>query len=194
MKHLALDDGRTITLREMTGDYIIPGGSGRCAVNTRMVVGSDVVPTEEYRALSEVLAEYYGTSVLYALDDENQVIGFVSFYPTWCPHFDICSNEQITEALAELEAIKNPPECDDPALHVRCLVIRHEYQGHGIALELLNYLKEWAKDHGWKKIVGNGGIFSGLAQADRPQAARALLGDGGLRGGGFPPAGAACYL
>jgi len=43
-------------------------------------------------------------------------------------------------------------------------MVRHQYRGNNLAVGLLEYLKEWAKANEWRKIVGNGNIFSGRAQ------------------------------
>ena len=109
------------------------------------------------------MIEKYGTTAILAID-QDRVAGFVNFFPTWCPHFDMCQDEQIDEAMTHLDEIANPPKCDDPALHVRCLMIRPEYRGNRLSVELLTCLKEWAKVYGWKEIVGSGCVFSGRAQ------------------------------
>ena len=163
MKEVKLKDGRTIVLRAMTKSDILPGGNGRCPANCRMTLGGNLEPTENFRVLNEEMIDKYGTTAILALD-QDFVGGFVNFYPTWCPHFDLCQDNQIDEAMAHLDEIENPPPCDDPALHPRCLMVRKEYRGNNLAVELLNCLKEWAKANGWKKIVGNGCIYSGKAQ------------------------------
>jgi GNAT superfamily N-acetyltransferase len=163
MKELNLKDGKTIILREMTCDDILPGGNGRCPINCKMSIGDNLVPSDSFRRLNEMMIEQYGTTAILALD-QDVVAGFVTFFPTWCPHFDLCQDDQIDEAMGHLEEIGSPPKCHDPALHVRCLMVRPEYRGNQLSVELLTYLKDWAKAHGWKKIVGNGCIFSGKAE------------------------------
>mgnify|MGYP001040869232 FL=1 len=163
MRKFKLKDGRTIVLRAMTKSDIMAGGNGRCPANRKMTLGSEIKPTENFRILNEKMIDKYGTTTILALD-QGLIAGFVNFYPTWCPHFDICDDEQINEAMAHLDVIDNPPSVDDPALHPRCLIVRNEYRGNNLAVELLNCLKIWAKANGWRKIVGNGCIFSGKAQ------------------------------
>jgi len=163
MREVKLKDGRTIVLRAMTKFDTMPAGNGRCPANCEMILGGDIEPTKHFRILNEKMIDRYGTTAILALDQEL-IAGFVNFYPTWCPHFDVCNDEQIDEAMAHLDVIENPPFSDDPALHPRCLIVRNEYRGNNLAVELLNCLKEWAKANGWRKIVGNGCIFSGRAQ------------------------------
>lgn len=163
MKQIQLKNSTTIVLKPMDESFILPAGKGRCPVNCDMRIGGELVPTENFRVLNEKMIERYGTTAILAIDN-NLVIGFVNFYPTWCPHFDLCQDEQIDEAMDHLDEIDNPSSCDDPALHVRCLMVRHQYRGNNLAVGLLEYLKEWAKANGWRKIVGNGCIFSGKAQ------------------------------
>ena len=163
MKEAKLKDGRIIQLREMAKKDILPGGNGRCPVNCKMVIGGPLLPTDNFRILNEEMIEKYGTTAILAID-QDLIAGFVNFYPTWCPHFDLCQDEQINEAMTHLKEIRNPPPCDDPALHVRCLMVRKEYRGNRLSIALLNCLKDWAKYRGWKKIVGSGCIFSGRAQ------------------------------
>ncbi|MDD5677060.1 MAG: GNAT family N-acetyltransferase [Kiritimatiellae bacterium] len=163
MKDVKLKDGRKILLREMTKQDILPGGNGRCPVNCKMVIGGTLLPTDNFRILNEEMIKKYGTTAILAID-QDVIAGFVNFYPTWCPHFDLCQDEQINEAMIHLEEIRSPPPCDDPALHVRCLMVRKEYRGNHLSITLLNCLKDWAKSRGWKKIVGGGNMFSGRAQ------------------------------
>jgi len=158
-----LKDGRTIVLRAMGKPDIVPAGNGRCPANCRMVLGGDQEPTTSFRVLAEKLIDKYGALAILALDGDA-VAGFVNFYPTWCPHFDLCSDEQIEDAMAHMDEIENPRPCDDPALHVRCLTVRAEYRGNGLAVALLECLKRWALGNGWRAIVGNGCIFAGRAQ------------------------------
>ena len=162
MREIGLKNGQTVILREMTRDDVLPGGNGRCPINCKMILGGDLEPTDNFRVLNEMMIVKYGTTAILALD-QDVVAGFVNFFPTWCPHFDICQNEQIDEAMGHREEIANPPDCHDPALHVRCLMVRPEYRGNRLSLELLAYLKDWAGAQGWKKVVGNGCIFSGKA-------------------------------
>jgi GNAT superfamily N-acetyltransferase len=147
----------------MNKSNILAGGNGRCPANCLMTISSEQKPTKNFRILNENLIEQYETTAILALDNET-IAGFVNFYPTWCPHFDICNDEQINEAMTYIDDIKNPPPCEEPALHVRCLIVRPEYRGHGLAVQLLEYLKNWAKEKGWRKLVANGCIFSGRAQ------------------------------
>ena len=163
MKDVKLKDGHNILLREMTKRDILPGGNGRCPVNCKMVINGTLLPTDNFRILNEEMIEKYGTTAILAID-QDLIAGFVSFYPTWCPNFNICNDKEINEAMTHFEEIRNPPPCDDPALHVGCLMVRKEYWGNHLSIALLNYLKDWAKSHGWKKIVGNGCIYSGRAQ------------------------------
>jgi hypothetical protein len=125
MRRIELKSGKTIVLREMGRGDILPAGGNRCPTNCAMVLGGAARPTENFRLLSEALIERYGTTAILALD-QDMVAAFVNFYPTWCPHFDICSDEQIDAAMSHLADIRNPPPCDDPALHVRCLMVREE--------------------------------------------------------------------
>jgi len=85
MRKIALKGGRAIVLREMTKNTIIPGGNGRCPVSCSMIVGGALQPTESFRILNELMIEKYGTTAI-AAADRDRLIGFVNFYPTWCPH------------------------------------------------------------------------------------------------------------
>ncbi|MEM7626484.1 MAG: GNAT family N-acetyltransferase [Planctomycetota bacterium] len=189
MKHVELEGGRSIVIHEMTRDEIMPGGGGRCPINCKMDLAGDLEPTEHFRLLNEALIDAYGATTILALDG-TAVAGFTNFFPTWCPQFQLCNDDQIDRAMARLQDIRRPPESDDPALHVRCLMVRPEYRGHGLALELLDYLKRWARDHGWKKLVANGCVFSGLAQYQwrvAPKPPRPLWEKAGFRVEDFVP-------
>ena len=164
MKNITLQDGRKIILRPMGEADLLPAGGSRCPANCDMAIGAGQQPTEGLKALNAAMVKHYGAMAILAMDG-NTVAGFISFFPTWCPHVDICDDAQIAEALTEMQEIEHPPPAADrPALHVRCVMVRKEYRGHGLGLALLEGLKDWAKHHGWKTIVGNGRIFSGRAQ------------------------------
>ena len=162
-KRIELKTSGTVVLEPMVKSFILPAGEGRCPANCDMRIGGELVPTENFRILNEKMIERYGTTAILAIDNDL-VIGFVNFHPTWCPHFDLCQDEQIDEAMEHLNEIDNPPLRHDSALHVRCLMVKRQYRGNNLAVALLDYLKEWAKANGWKKIVANGCVFSGRAQ------------------------------
>ena len=142
---------------------VLPGGNGRCPANCRMTVSGEQQSSEDLRLLNEKMIDRYGAMAILALDGDA-IAGFVSYFPTWCPHFNICDDGEISEAIGRISDIECPPVCEDPALHVRCLVVRKEFRGNGLAVAMLECLKQWAWDHGWRAIVGNGCIFSGRAQ------------------------------
>lgn len=175
----------------MTKKDNLPGGNGRCPVNCKMVIGGALSPTDNFRVLNEEMIEKYGTTAILVVD-QDLIVGFVSFYPTWCPNFDMCNDEQIKDGMAHLNEIRNPPPCKDPALHVGCLMVRNEYRGNHLSIALLNYLKDWAKSHGWKKIVGNGCIFSGKAQYQwlvAPKPPKPIWEKAGFIAQDYPPLG-----
>ena len=147
----------------MTESFIIPGGGGRCPANCDMMIGGKMVPTDAYRTLSEKMIRRYGTTAILAMD-QDRVAGFVSFFPSWCPHYDLCNDEQIKEGLDHIDEIEDPPVQFDLALHINCLVIKELYRGNHLSVHLLEYLKDWARVRGWRKIVAFGCIFSGKAQ------------------------------
>ncbi len=128
-----------------------------------MIVGGGLNSTKDFHVLNDLMIEQYGAMAILALDGDL-VVGFVSFFPTHCPHFDLCMDEQIRAAMERVDEMRNPALCADPALHVRCLMVRPEYRGNRLSIALLVSLKEWAGARGWRKIVGNGCIFSGRAR------------------------------
>lgn len=163
MKEIQLESGRSIIIRVMDKSSIIPGGEGRCPANCDMIIGGNMIPDDGFKILSEKMIEEYGSSAILALDKDH-VIGFVGFFPAWCPRYDICNDEQIEEALKHIDDIEHPPQHPDPVLYVNCLVVKEQYRGNNISIHLLNYLKDWARAQGWRKIVAHGCIFSGRAQ------------------------------
>jgi GNAT superfamily N-acetyltransferase len=163
MKNIQLKDSTAIVLRPMDKSFIIPGGYGRCPANCDIRLDGKLTPSDQFRLLSEKLIEHYGTSAILAWDGDL-LIGFVSFYPLWCFSFDMCDDEQINEALKHLDDIENRPSNSYPALNVNCLIVKEHYRGNNLAVQLLEYLKEWAKAHDWKLLIAHGCIFSGNAQ------------------------------
>jgi len=163
MKEIELKDGRTIHIKPMDKSFIIPGGEGRCPANCDMREAGDMAPTVKIRTLTEKMIERYGTSAILAMD-KDLVIGFVSFFPEWVACYGMCSDEQIDEAVKHLEDIDYPPSEAKPVLQVNCLIVKERYCGNHLSVHLLEYLKEWARDRGWMKIIANGCIFSGRAQ------------------------------
>ena len=163
MKYIQLNDSRIIVLKPMDKSFIIPGGDGRCPANCDMRIGVNMIPTDNFRLLSEKMIERYGTTAILAMD-KDLVIGFVGFYPKWCPRYEMCNDEQIDEGMNYLDQIENPPLHADPVLYVNCMMVKEQYRGNNLTIHLLEYLKEWAQTHGWRKIVAHGCIFSGKAQ------------------------------
>ncbi|MGA3014306.1 MAG: GNAT family N-acetyltransferase [Bacteroidales bacterium] len=163
MQHIQLKDSRIIVLKPMDKSFIIPGGEGRCPANCDMRVGGNMTSTNNFKILSEKMIERYGTTAILALD-KDLVIGFVDFYPQWCPRYYMCRDELIDNGINQLDEIENPPLHSDPVLYVNCLMVKKQYQGNNLSVHLLEFLKEWAQAHGWRKIVAHGCIFSGKAQ------------------------------
>lgn len=162
MKEIQLKDGRTIVLKPMDKSLIIAGGGGRCPANCDMRIGSNMKPTDNFRRLSEKLIERYGATMILALD-QDLIVGFVCFSPMWVPHYNMCDDKQIEEGVYHIKEIENPPVHSDPVLHVNCLVVKEKYRGNHLSVHLLEYLEEWARSHGWRKIVAHGCIFTGKA-------------------------------
>jgi|GEM_PF-2453642 len=163
MIEIKLEDGRTIQIKPMDKSFIIPGGQGRCPINCDMRVAGEMAPTVKFRTLTEKMIECYGTNTILAMD-KDLVVGFVSFFPEWVARYDMCSDEQIDEAMKHLDDIDYPPVQAKPVLHVNCLVVKEKYRGSHLSVHLLEYLKEWARSRGWRKIVAFGCVFSGRAQ------------------------------
>ena len=163
MKHIQLKDSRIIVLKPMDNSFIIQGGEGRCPANCDMRVGGNMTPTKNFEILSKRMIKRYGTTAILAMD-KDLVIGFVDFCPQWCPRYYMCSDELIDKGINHLDEIENPPLNSNSVLYVNCLMIKEQYRGNKLSIQLLEYLKEWAKEHGWRKIVANGCIFSGKAQ------------------------------
>ena len=163
MKHIRLKDSRIIVLKPMDNSFIIQGGEGRCPANCDMRVGGNMTPTKNFEILSKRMIESYGTTAILAMD-KDLVVGFVDFCPQWCPRYYMCSDELIDKGINHLDEIENPPLNSDAVLYVNCLMIKEQYRGNKLSIQLLEYLKRWAKEHGWRKIVANGCIFSGKAQ------------------------------
>ncbi len=163
MKHIQLKDSRIIVLKPMDNSFIIQGGEGRCPANCDMRVGGNMTPTKNFEILSKRMIKRYGTTAILAMD-KDLVIGFVDFCPQWCPRYYMCSDELIDKGINHLDEIENPPLNSDSVLYVNCLMIKEQYQGNNLSIQLLEYLKEWTKAHGWRKIVAHGCIFSGKAQ------------------------------
>lgn len=163
MKEIKLKDGRIIRIKPMDKSFIIPGGSGRCPANCDMREAGDLAPTVKFRVLSEKMIERYGTNAILAMDGDL-VIGFVSFFPEWVSRYDICNDEQIDEAVKHLDEFEFPSPQAKPVLHVNCLVVKEKYRGNHLSVHMLEYLKTWARDRRWKKIVASGCVFSGRAQ------------------------------
>jgi GNAT superfamily N-acetyltransferase len=162
MKHIQLKDSRIIVLKPMDNSFIIQGGEERCPANCDMRVGGNMTPTKNFEILSRRMINRYGTTAILAMD-KDLVIGFVDFCPQWCPRYYMCDDELIDKGMNHLEEIENPPLNSDSVLYVNCLMIKEQYRGNKLSVQLLEYLKEWAKENGWRKIVANGNIFSGKA-------------------------------
>lgn len=163
MKQIRLKDSGHIVLKPMDKSFIIPGGEGRCPANCDMRVGGKMTPTKNYEILSKQMIKRYGTTAIIVMD-KDLLVGFVDFRPHWCPQYFICYDELIDKGIKHLDKIKNPPLNPDHVLYVNCLMIKEQYRGNKLSIHLLEYLKEWAKEQGWKKIVAYGCIFSGKAQ------------------------------
>ncbi|TAJ11303.1 N-acetyltransferase [Marinilabiliaceae bacterium JC017] len=163
MKHIQLKDSRIIVLKPMDNSFIIQGGEGRCPANCDMRAGGNMTPTKNFEILSKRMIKRYGTTAILAMD-KDLVIGFVDFCPQWCPRFYMCDDELIDKGMKHLDEIENPPFNSDSVLYVNCLMIKEQYRGNELSVQLLEYLKEWAKENGWSKIVANGCIFSGKAK------------------------------
>ena len=163
MKHIQLKDSRIIVLKPMDNSFIIQGGEGRCSANCDMRVGGNMTPTKNFEILSKRMIKRYGTTAILAMD-KDLVIGFVDFCPQWCPRYYMCDDKLIDKGMNHLEEIENPPLNSDTVLYINCLMIKEQYRGNKLSVQLLEYLKEWAKENGWRKIVANGCIFSGKAK------------------------------
>jgi GNAT superfamily N-acetyltransferase len=161
MTEIKLTDGRTIVIRPMSAPDAFAAGGGRCPASRLTSLGEGETDGAAQR-LFGALIEAYGSIAILALDGRT-VAGLLTFFPTWCPHVDLCSDGQIADALGRLDEALVPPPMDDPALHVRCLAVHPDYRGHGLALAMLERLKGWARCHGWRTLVANGCIFSGRA-------------------------------